>query len=402
MAIKKAPRVLMFGWELPPHNSGGLGVACYGITKGLSALGVPISFAMPRKLPTSTPFMDVVTPWLPGVKFTALNSLLQAYLIKHRYQVLLSATKEKEQYGISLYEEALRFGRLAGFWAMTQKHELIHAHDWMTFPAAMQAAKHSKKPWIAHVHATEFDRTGGYLDKRIAEIEYEGLHKADQVIAVSGYEKEMVIKHYGVPRSHIAVVHNGIDMLEFQPMDLRRVFPHDKIVLFVGRLTFQKGIDYLLKAAKRVLDREPNTIFVIAGSGDMEQRLIMQAAYMGIGQRIIFTGFVTGEKLKMLYSMADLFIMPSVSEPYGLVALEAIASGTPTIISKQSGVGETLPSVFKVDFWDTDLMADQMVYLLSHPDQAREVTRKARSEAEKRSWNQAASEVLSVYHSMYA
>lgn len=401
MAIKKAPRVLMFGWELPPHNSGGLGVACYGITKGLSSLGVPISFAMPRKLPTNTPFMDVVTPWLPGVRFTALNSLLQAYLVKHRYKMLLTAAKDKASYGLDLYEEAQRFGRLAGFWSMTQKHNLIHAHDWMTYPAAMQAAKFSRKPWIAHVHATEFDRTGGFLDNRIAEIEYEGLNNADQVIAVSAYEKEMVIKHYGVPRSNIAVVHNGIDMLEFQPMDIRRVFPNDKIVLFVGRLTFQKGVDYLLKAAKQALEKLPNTVFVIAGSGDMEQRLIMQAAYMGIGQRIIFTGFVTGQKLKTLYSMADLFIMPSVSEPYGLVALEAIASGTPTIISKQSGVGETLPSVFKVDFWDTTLMADQMAYLLSHPDQARDITKKARGEAEKRSWNQAATEVLSVYNQIY-
>jgi glycosyltransferase involved in cell wall biosynthesis len=261
----------------------------------------------------------------------------------------------------------------------------------------MQAKKISHQPFVAHVHATEYDRTGGNVNAMIAEIEYQGLNAADRVIAVSNYTKEVVHRYYGVPDERIVVVHNGIDMDDFEPVEFRRLFPNDNMVLFVGRLTFQKGVDYFLKAAARVLAVRPDTVFLIVGDGDMHHHLLMEAAHMGIGNKVVFPGFLNGEKLRACYQMADAFVMPSVSEPYGIVALEALATGVPAIISKQSGVAETLDHVFKVDFWDVNLLAEKILTVLEYPYLAAEMAKQAKSEAAVMTWNKAAGKTLSVY-----
>ncbi len=393
----------MFGWELPPHNTGGLGVACYGLTKGLAQEGVRVAFALPRPLDGGIPFMEVLPQEIDGVDITAINSHIQAYMTADEYEDLLNYYVHKVTYpvhGGNLYEEALRFGALGEMWSKTKPHDIVHAHDWMTYPAGVRASKASGKPLVLHVHATEFDRTGGNVDPRIADIEYRGLSQAHKIIAVSNYTKNIIHDKYSIPLERIAVVHNGVDSVEFSASDIRKVFPQDKIVLYVGRLTFQKGVEYFLKAAREVLNHNPNTLFIVAGTGDMERRLIMESAYLGIGNRVIFTGFTQGERLRTLYQMADVFVMPSVSEPYGIVALEAVSCGIPSIISKQSGVSETLNHVFKVDFWDTQKIAHQILSILNFPKLAAERANSARLEAKKMTWQKAATETLSLYQSL--
>lgn len=388
--------VLMYGWELPPHNSGGLGVACYGMAKSLASNGITIAFTLPKKLRSNLPFMKIVSPYIPGVDITAINAQLTSYATQATFSHAFSKANQPP-HSPTIYDEALRYGRVAATWAQSRRFNLIHAHDWMTYPAAMQTKAISHKPWIAHVHATEYDRSGGSVDNRIVQIEYQGLQDADKIITVSDYTKQKVMNHYHVPEEKISVVHNGVDPIEFDALDVRRIFPRDQIVLFVGRLTFQKGVDYLLNAAKIVLQTHPNTVFVIAGSGDQEKSLIMQAAYLGIGHRIIFAGHLRGSQLRSLYRMANVFVMPSVSEPYGIVALEAIANGTPTIISKQSGVSETISHIYKVDFWDIHKLAQQISHVLDFPHLAKEINSLAQVEARRLSWNAAAQKIISVY-----
>lgn len=392
----------MFGWELPPHNTGGLGVACYGLAKGLTSQGVNISFGLPRPLPNDIPFLQMLPTDIDGFSVTALNAYLYPYQTNRQYlqnRYSLASLLETE-YSTNIYNEAQHFADLGAEWAKTQTHQLVHVHDWMTYPAGMAATKKSGNPLVAHVHATEFDRTGGNVDQRIAEIEYEGLTKADQIIAVSNYTKKVIHNKYNVPNDKITVVHNGIDVTDFTPQDIRSVFPQDKVVLFVGRLTFQKGVDYFLESAKLVLAEHPDTVFVIAGTGDMQQHLMMQAAYLGIGNRVIFSGFLTGKKLDSVYQMADVFVMPSVSEPYGIVALEAVARGIPAIISKQSGVAETLSNVHTVDYWNTDLLAQEITNILRYPNTAREWAKSAMLEARHQTWDLAASKTIQVYQQL--
>jgi len=395
-------KVLMFGGELPPHNTGGLGVACYGLAKGLTSQGVNIAFGLPRPLPDNIPFLEMLPNTINGFSITALNAYLSPYQTARRYQQTHHSVAhcQHSDYQGDIYQEAQHFADLGGEWAKTQPHQLVHVHDWMTYPAGMIATKKTGLPLVAHVHATEFDRTGGNVDRRIAEIEYEGLNKATHIIAVSNYTKNVIHNRYNVSNDKISVVHNGIDPIEFAPSDFRRIFPHDKVVLFVGRLTFQKGIDYLLSAAQTVLREQPNTVFVIAGTGDMEQQLIMQAAYLGIGHRVIFGGFLTGKSLDAVYNMADVFVMPSVSEPYGIVALEAVSRGIPTILSKQSGASEALTNAITVDYWDVQRLAAEITNVLRYPNSAKEWTKAAMLEARQQTWDKAAAKTLKIYQSL--
>lgn len=394
--------VLMFGWELPPDNTGGLGVACYGLTKSLAKSGVRISFALPRRLSSHLPFMKILSHRLQHVEFTAIDSLLEAYMTRISYhEVASSSTQLKAQlYGRTLYEEAQRYADMATEWSRKTPHNLIHAHDWMTYKAAMAAKKVSGKPFVAHIHATEYDRTAGQVDSRIAEIEYQGLNQADRVIAVSHFTKNVVHNNYGVPLSNIEVIHNGVDVEDFQPVFFKKLFPQDKVVLFVGRLTYQKGVGHFLNAAKKVLAHQPNTVFMVVGNGDMYRQLMVQAADLGIGHRVVFPGFVSGNKLRACYQMADVFVMPSVSEPYGIVALEAIATGIPTIISRQSGVSESIENVHKVDFWDEDKMSKLITTCLTFPKLSLTFASMAKKEVAKMTWDQAAAKTISVYNQL--
>lgn len=395
--------VLMFGWELPPHNSGGLGVACYGLTHGLSKQGVDISFVMPKKLNVSAPFMSVKFDSIPGVKVTAVNSLLQSYLKAEAYHSLKKELTEEDArvFGVDLYEEALRFGMQAAKWGKRIPHHVIHTHDWMTFPAGIKASEASGRPWIAHVHATEFDRAGDNPDTRVAEIEYEGLNKANQVICVSDFTKQMVKKRYGVEDKKIAVVHNGVIAEEFPPQNVSHLLPHYPMVLFAGRLTMQKGADYFLQAAKRVLEVLPDTLFVIAGSGDLERQLIMQASFLGISHRVLFTGFIRDRnQMAALYQRANVFVMPSVSEPFGIVPLEAMINRRPVIISRQSGVSEVVSHALKTDFWDIDRLANLMVAVIKYPELAVELAHNGHREAQGVTWDKAAKKTISIYRQL--
>jgi len=389
----------MFGWELPPYNTGGLGVACYGMAKGLSLQGIPLAFALPKRLSIHVPFMEILSHGLQGVEVTAINSLLKAYTHEESYTQYYEEVKEisPNYYGDSLYDETLRFGEMGALWSKQQDHDLIHTHDWLTYQAGIKAKAVSGKPLIAHIHATEYDRTGGAVNTQIAEIEYQGLNQADKVIAVSHYTKKIVNKYYSVPLEKIHVVHNGVDLVDFKPQKIRKIFPHDNIVLFVGRLTFQKGVEYFLESAKKVLKTNPNTVFVIVGNGDLYQKLIMKAALLDIADRVIFTGFLQGDQLKACYEMADAFVMPSVSEPYGIVALEALAAKTPTIISKQSGVSESISHALKVDFWDTAKMAEMITTILDYPKIANKMASQALRETQNLTWEKTADKIMSVY-----
>ncbi len=398
------PSVLMFGWELPPFNSGGLGVACYGLAEGLVHYGVDLSFALPHQFPYNIPFLKILDHRAHGMNVFGINSLLQSYQTQTAYSSRYAQgfSQKLSMYGHNIYEEAIRFGDIGATLAKNGSYQLVHSHDWMTYPAGMAAREAAGIPFVAHVHATEFDRTGGNVDSRIADLEYQGLSHADKVITVSDYTKNIVHQYYSIPKDKIQVVHNGITPVDYTAADIKRVFPHDHIVLYVGRLTFQKGLEYFLRSAKKVLELHPNTIFIVAGDGDMFHRHILEAGSLQISSKVIFTGFVTGEKLRSLYQIADVFVMPSVSEPYGLVVLEALASGVPCIVSKQSGVIETVRNILTVDFWDVDKMAHQISTVLSFPKLSREMVLHAQDELKGLTWDHAARKTLSVYQSVLA
>jgi glycosyltransferase involved in cell wall biosynthesis len=397
--------ILMYGWELPPENSGGLGVACYGLTRALSELGIDIDFILPRKLSSRVQFMKIWDTRLPGNRINALavNSLLMAYSTNTEYQDWLVKLDKEEQppriWGNNLVAEALRYGEIAGKWARKLPHNVIHVHDWMTYPAGMTAKLNSGKPLVAHVHATEFDRCAADLvNQQVAEIEYQGLQAADKVITVSGYTKQKVIDKYAVNSGKVEVVHNGVEADEFPFIFLRQLLPGYQTVLFVGRLTIQKGADYLLKAAVKVLAKKPKTVFIFVGDGDMKQQLIMKAAQLGVAHRVFFPGFVRDRiRLAHLYQAADVFVMPSVSEPFGIVPLEALANHKPVIISKQSGVAEVVNHVFKVDFWDVDRLTELIIACLHWPELRSEMSKNGYHEVKELTWDRAAEKMMEVY-----
>jgi glycogen(starch) synthase len=399
---RKNLRVLMFGWEFPPHNSGGLGTACYGLTKALSKAKTKITFVLPKELPgMKHDFLDIRFANLQKIKFERLGVLLYPYVTEQSYLEELEKTGKVSMYGLHLFEEVGRYGVLARAMAKKEKFDVIHAHDWLSFSAGIAAKEVSGKPLIVHIHATEFDRTAGHPNQYIYDQEKRGLDAADCVIAVSHHTKNMVVKHYGVDPDKITVVHNGIDLREHQaPIDdtLKWIREAGKqIVLFVGRITIQKGPDYFVKAAKRVIEMNPDVMFVVSGSGDMEGQMIRLASDMGISDHLFFTGFMRGEELLKLYRAADLFVMPSVSEPFGITPLEALANHTPVLISKQSGVAEVLPNALKSDFWDTEDMADKILTVLREKQLRQTLSENGHEDARRTTWEEAAGKCMVLY-----
>lgn len=399
-------KILMFGWELPPFNSGGLGVACFELARTLADRGVDITFVLPRSKKISAPFVKLLFAQSGGsMKVEEVKSRLYPYARKlDSKNITLESGEDDGRYDRELIREVKRYGKLAGKIALKENFSVIHAHDWLSFPAGLEAKKVSGKPLVVHVHATEYDRSGENVDPQVFEIEKAGLQKADHIIAVSNLTKKTLIKYYGVKSGVITVAHNGINKKE-SPKSLEKMFEPfkksgHKVVLFLGRLTMQKGPDYFLKAAQKVAQIYPKTIFVVAGTGDMERRIIEQGADLGISDKVFFTGFVKDESLDKIYSSSDLFVMPSVSEPFGIVALEAIANKTPTIISKQSGASEVLSHTLKVDFWDTDEMANKICAVLNNPSLSRCLKEHGQIEAEKNSWDNTAQKCLGVYHDL--
>jgi glycosyltransferase involved in cell wall biosynthesis len=392
-------KVLMFGWEFPPFYSGGLGPACAGLTKGLTRKGVHVTFVIPRKPSDIKTHVNLVSAEeVLGEKLIIkeIPSLLTPYVNSESYKDMLKNHKGSgELYGANLFEEVKRYALAARKIAEQESFDVIHAHDWLTFLAGIEAKKVSKKPLVTHVHATEFDRTGMQgVNQHVYDIEKQGMEAADAVTPVSHFTKELIVKHYGINPDKIHVVHNAV---EFENADIE---PHklpQKTVLFLGRVTIQKGPDYFIDAAKKVLEVYPDVRFVVAGSGDMETDMIEKASHYGIGDKVLFTGFLRGPDIDRAYRMADVYVMPSVSEPFGLTPLEAIKNGTPAIISKQSGVSEVLKNALKVDFWDVNELANKICGVLKHKALKEELLAHEQHELGQISWDKSADTCHDVY-----
>ncbi|MFH1590993.1 MAG: glycosyltransferase family 4 protein [archaeon] len=396
-------KILMFGWEFPPFNTGGLGTACLGLTRGLAANGARVTFVMPKGECRDTSDYSVVVPGDKRyIKIKKVDSLLRAYASPEQYtheyhQVRAAGKMDMDKlYGKDLFSEVFRFAQYAPDIARSHDHDVIHAHDWMTYAAGINAKKASGKPLVVHVHATEFDRTGDNPNRYVYDAERHGMHAADLIIAVSNYTKDKIVTHYGIPEEKVKVVHNAVShssVINTNPK--KKPF---KVVLFLGRITIQKGPDYFLYAAHKVLSHFPDVRFVMAGSGDMESRLINEAARLGIGDKVLFTGFLSGKKLSEMYRLADLYVMPSVSEPFGIAPLEALKHGTPVLISKQSGVSEVLQNCLTTDFWDIDHMSAQIIAALSYPSLHNCLTTNGVHEVGNMRWSDSARRCIDVYN----
>lgn len=393
----------MFGWEFPPHNSGGLGTACFGLTRALAREEIEVLFVLPKRVGVAADHARLIFADDRPITIREIASSLTPYVTGSQYEAMLTP-EERSLYGPTLLEEVRRYALRAREIAQNEHFDVIHAHDWLSFLAGLEAKKVSGKPLVLHMHATEFDRTGGQgANQDVYDIERFALARADRVVAVSNYTKEKIVAQYGLHPSKVTVIHNGIDEEDYaySAPRLEALRAHGtKIVLFTGRLTIQKGPEYFIRAAKRALEFVPNTVFVVAGSGDMEYRLMREAAHLGISDKMLFAGFVRGKELDALYRSADLFIMPSVSEPFGITPLESVINGTPVLISKQSGVAEVLTHALKTDFWDTDEMANKIVATLRH-DTLRDTLRdNSQTEVKRLSWREAARKCVDVYHEL--
>ncbi len=404
-------RVVMFGWEFPPYNSGGLGVACSGLARGLLKEGVEVLFVLPKRVEVSDSSIRFLFAGLEHITFKGAHTGLAAYQTSESFE-RVRRLAGVEIYGDNLLAEVLRYASLVEGLLAGESFDLIHAHDWLSFPAGIEAKRISGKPLIVHVHATGFDLGGGnHVDRRVYAIEKAGMDEADAIIAVSEYTKRIIVERYGISPEKVSVVYNGIEpevsagsqsagrevgKEGLLPLGLK--IPGYRIVLYVGRLTVQKGPDYFLRAAARVLKENPKTFFIVAGSGDMERQLIRLAAELGIAHRVFFAGFVRGAELDRLYLAADLYVLPSVSEPFGITPLESLASGTPVLISKQSGVSEVIANALKVDFWDIDEMANKIVSVLRYAPLRHQLKVAGRSDALKQTWQKAAQICVMLYH----
>jgi len=418
-------KVLMFGWEFPPHISGGLGTACYGLTKGLSKKGVDITFVIPRlgKKPERShvrliDYTDVLqaypaketASWATRLKVMAVESLLEPYVTEETYLEMvkkISRTGEKSEvfdlsndYGPNIFESVSRYARIAGLIARQESFDVIHVHDWMTIPAGMEAKYISGKPLVVHIHALEFDRSGIHVNQRIYDIERAGMENADQVITVSHYTKKRIMEYYDIPEGKISVVHNAVSRMESIERYHVKKTPSRKYVLFLGRITFQKGPDYFIEAAKLVLDRTRNTHFIMAGSGDMMPRLIERVSELRMGTNFHFVGFLKGQDVERAFAMSDVYVMPSISEPFGISALEGAIYDVPVIISRQSGVAEVLNHALKVDFWDVRELANKILGVLSYGGIHDEITTNAKKDLRNISWEMAGSKILDVYNNL--
>jgi len=388
----------MLGWEFPPHHSGGLGTACYGLTKGLSKEGVEVTFVLPSlKENIEAEFVKLMGA---NVQMKRVNSLLKGYMTSGSYSTYKLGLKENSanQYGKNLIDEVHRYAAKITMVAGLEEFDLIHAHDWLTFPAAIEVKKSSGKPLVVHVHATEFDRCAGEnINQVVYDIERKGMHLADTIITVSNFTKSQITKYYGIDPDKVTVVHNGVDMKYKPVQDGIALSETDQIVLFLGRITVQKGPEYFLRAAKQVLEFLPDVKFVIAGSGDMEDYVMQRAAEMGLGKNVMFTGFLRGRDIDRAYQMADVYIMPSVSEPFGITPLEAMMNNTPTIISKQSGVSEVVNHALKVDFWDVNELTNQIIGILHHKPLSKTLINNGFDEIFRINWVESAKKCINVY-----
>jgi len=420
-------KVLMFGWEFPPHISGGLGTACYGLTKALATQDVDIIFVVPKvfgdedqsqavivganKVPIGIKrfnFKDV----MKDLKYVEIGSNIIPYVDEDEYYDIINKRTDFSKYisesdensclhftggyGGGLFQEVANYAVVAKSIASMFDFDVIHAHDWLTYPAAIAAKEASGKPLVVHVHATEFDRSGETVHQYVYDIERAGMHAADRVITVSNFTRDIVINRYEVNPDKVVTVYNAVDQIETNGVRFEKAF-NDKVVTFLGRITFQKGPEYFVEAAYKVLQKNANVKFVMAGSGDLLEKMIRRAAELGISSKFHFTGFLTGDDVVKILDISDVYVMPSVSEPFGISPLEAMRSNVPVIISKQSGVSEILKHAIKVDFWDIDAMADAINGVLQYDGLHKMFSEHAKLEVDSLKWENAAARVKDVY-----
>lgn len=391
-------KILMLGWELPPHNSGGLGVACYQLCKALSQRSIDIEFVLPYSDEHDIDFMRVTAAHPQGVRAVLKSGI--AY-DSHKY-IRSDGTEET----VDIYGQQRAYEACVARLADHKEFDVIHAHDWLTFRAAIRVKQQLGKPLIAHIHSLESDRAGGNQgNPLVREIEGTAMLLADRVLAVSQLTKDAITREYGIPAAKIEVVHNSIDLKDMVPLDGDNAYRYlaamkqqgYKVVSNVGRLTVQKGLPNLLVAAKEVIERAPKTLFLIVGSGEQYYELIEQSAALGISKNVVFTGFQRGKNWRDSFAIADLFVMPSISEPFGLTPLEAAGYGTPSLISKQSGVSEVFANCLKVDFWDTQEMVNQITAVVQNDGLRDELRNNAQKEYERLSWIKSAEHLSRLY-----
>ena len=421
-------RILMFGWEFPPHISGGLGTACYEITRTLSRHGADIVFVVPRaEMPAAATHVQLVAatestlayPSTSEEFFDRLNikpfdSILRPYLNDEEYLNVLSTSAERVaaqpdlpsviettgHYGHNLMAEVARYSEVGEDLALGDDFDLIHAHDWMTFLAAIRAKRATGKPLVVHVHSVEYDRSGDHPNQSIFDIEKLGMQEADHVIAVSHYTRNLILDQYGIAPDKVSVVHNAVSRRNIGKVYHVSRPHHEKVVLFLGRITSQKGPDFFVEAAARVLEKMSNVTFVMAGSGDMLPRLIERVGELRLGRHFHFTGFLNGHDVERMYAMSDLYVMPSASEPFGLSPLEAMLYDVPVILSKQAGVNEVLPHALTVNFWDVADIANKILAVLKYPVLSRELLRNGRKDLHKIRWEVAAQRIQRIYNQL--
>lgn len=421
-------KVLMYGWEYPPHITGGLGIACEGIVTNLAKLNIEVLLALPNhhKEIASQKNIEILNYY----PHETANTLTEPHLaINSEYQSILSgyATRAdyfndvnaninieslKEfikntasvddqelagNYGNHLLQAVLNYAKYSSQHAKTKPHDIIYAHDWLTILAGIKAKEISKKPLIFHIHSIEYDRNGEYYNRLIYDIEKYGMQIADKIVTVSQYTKKMVQKFYGVSADKIDVVYNGLPDQYINHPPIHHHQSRTKIVLFLGRITHQKGIIYFINAAHKVLMHKDHVKFVIAGDGDQTRQMIEYVASLKQGKNILFTGFLTQEQVKKMYAISDVYVMPSTSEPFGISCLEALSSGVPIIISKCSGVVEVIKNLLKVDFWDVDGIATKIIALLDYPKIKSEQFYRVGNELNALRWEDTAKKLITIY-----
>jgi glycosyltransferase involved in cell wall biosynthesis len=423
-------RVLMFGWEFPPHISGGLGTASYGLTKGMSTLeDLEVIFVVPKawgdeepskvrliganKVPVAykqifykgfkRPIEKIeisskIVPYTEPEEFwSRINSEVAGYNLI--VQTNNNGTVDfSGRYDSSLMDEIYKYSVVASVIAQETEFDIIHAHDWLAYPAGIAAMEVSGKPLVIHVHATDFDRSGGNVNPDVYRIEKLGMDAASKIITVSNLTREIVINKYQINPDKVETVYNAVEPVKITEDVVAEKGFDEKVVTFLGRITMQKGPEYFIEAANKVLKVMPNVRFVMAGSGDMMERMMRRAAALKITDRFHFTGFLKGKDVFTMLSLSDVYIMPSVSEPFGISPLEAMQSNVPVIISKQSGVSEILTHAVKTDFWDIDAMADAIYGILNYPALAKVFIKNGKEEVVRLKWDNSARHVRDIYY----
>ncbi len=389
-------KVLMLGWELPPFHTGGLGEACLRLANALSQKGADITFVLPRSQKVNVNSFKVV---FADIDESTIVKHGSSYTSSSEYASLFSKDEIPKDFVSGAYKFAQKIEKIVS----KNKSDIIHTHDWMTYPAGIVAKSLTNKPLVSHIHSTEFDRTGGnYPNQIVYEIEKKGFSESDKLLPVSSRMITNLVNDYGVNKDKVKVIYNGINgekkyltpaLTSYKEMGY-------KVVLYFGRITLQKGPEYFVQAAKIILRFSPKTIFVVGGTGDMQNFMIMEAARLGIIDKFIFTGALWEEERDRIFQSADIYIMPSVSEPFGITALEAVANRTPVLISKQSGVSEVLKNCLRVDFWDIDEIANKVVSLLKFKSLGRDLRTESLKEIPNMTWDKSADKVMEVYREL--